>query len=155
VGGTPPSLGGGRHIREAMTDNEGTDVLQGVRVSLGIGHVGTASFAEGRERETPPKARVVAEGHNHLAGEEAPEPAKKALLLEFEEPLDHESLHWRFAVATIRYAEEPFERLAAGKPITSYIRYVPASAVESPDPFVDSWSEGTPFLIATLHMSDD
>lgn len=105
--------------------------MQGLRVSIGVGHVNAWSFAESAENQTPPKARIVAEGRNHLAAEEAAEPVKKALLLECEAPLRYEGLDWRFVIATIRYVEEPFESLALGKPITSYVRYVPASAVDS------------------------
>ena len=127
-----------------------TGHLRGLRLRLAVGHIGAWRFAEGREGEAPPTVLVLAEGDNYLAGPEPQEPLKEALLLEFEDPVEYEGLEWRFAIATIRYIEEPFERLALGQPVTAHVRYVPASAVESPDPFAGTWSETSPFLVAKL-----
>lgn len=103
-----------------------------------------------REDAAPPTARVLAEGENYLAGPDSPEPLKEALLLEFEHPVEYAGLEWRFAISTIRYVEEPFGKLALGEPVTAHAHYVPPSAVESSNPFVDTWSETSPFLIAKL-----
>lgn len=132
-----------------------TTGLRGLRLSLAIGHIDAWRFAQEREGGGPPKARVLAEGDNYLAGPEAQEPLKEALLLEFERPVEYEGLEWRFAISTIRYVEEPFERLASGQPVTAHVRYVPPSAVESPDPFMGTWSETSPFLIAKLEPIGD
>jgi hypothetical protein len=124
--------------------------LQGGRLGLAVEHLEAWSFSEHRETEAP-TARILAVGHNYLATAEAPEPLKHALLLAFDDPVRFEGLEWRFAIATIRYVKEPFERLARGQPITAHVRYVPPSAVEAPDPFVGTWSDTSPFLIAKLN----
>ena len=124
--------------------------LHGYRLSVAVGHIDAWAFAADHEGDSPLKARVLAEGANYLAGPEAPEPLKHALLLEFEDAVAFEGLEWRFAIATTRYVEEAFDALSRGQSLTAHVRYIPRSAVESPDPFAGTWSESTPFLIARL-----
>ncbi len=79
---------------------------------------------------------------------------KRALLLEFDPTFDYEGLTWRFAIATVRYAEERFDGLTVKQPINANVRYIPASAVDLPDPFRPEWIEDSRFLVATLHLSE-
>jgi hypothetical protein len=124
--------------------------LRGLVLTLAIGHSDAWTFAKGQNGEALPKAQVLAEGANYLAGAEAEEPLKRALLLEFSDPVEYEGLEWRFAIATIRYIEEPFERIAIGRPVTAHVHYISPNAVKSPDPFSGTWSESSPFLVAKL-----